>query len=146
MTDIKSISIINVLERTLLFQNLKQRQLERLSQRFADRNYKTGEMIVTQGKTGIGFFIIVSGKAEAIRVHADGTKTVLNPLGPNDFFGEMALLADTFRTASIVTIEPTRCLVLTRWDFVSMLKTDADMAVTVLQELAGRFANMLNIL
>lgn len=144
MTDVKN--TVNILERTTLFQNLKQRQLEFISQRFADRNYEAGETIVMQGKTGIGFFIIVSGKAEAIRVRADGTKTVLNPLGPDDFFGEMALLTDTLRTASIVTTEPTRCLVLTRWDFIPMLKEDADMAVTVLQQLAERFTKMLNLL
>jgi CRP-like cAMP-binding protein len=138
--------VVAILERTLLFQNLKPRQLERLSMRFAERSYETGETIVTQGRTGVGFFIMVSGKAEAIRVRADGTKTVLNPLGPNDFFGEMALLTDSSRTASIVTTEPTQCLVLTRWDFLAMLKEDADMAVGVLQELAGRFVRMLNML
>ncbi|MBN2002198.1 MAG: cyclic nucleotide-binding domain-containing protein [Anaerolineae bacterium] len=137
---------IKILSRTPLFQALKQRQLERLSARFAEREYQADDAIVTQGKGGAGFFIIVSGKAEAVRVRADGSKTVLNPLGPTDFFGEMALLTDSVRTASVVATEPTRCLVLTRWDFLAMLREDSEMAVTILQELAERFSRVMDMM
>jgi CRP-like cAMP-binding protein len=138
--------IVNVLAVTPLFQGLKQRQLESLAQKFVERTYGADEAIVTQGKGGEGFFIITSGAAEAIRVRADGSKTVLNPLEAGEFFGELALLTDTMRTASVVTTEPTTCLVLTRWNFIAMLRKDADMAVTVLQELADRFSRVLNTL
>lgn len=137
---------ISVLMRTSLFRDLKQRQLERLSSRFAERDYEPEEAIVTQGKGGVGFFIIVAGKAEAVRLRADGTKTMLNPLGPTDFFGEMALLTDAVRTASVITTEPTRCLVLTRWDFLAMLREDAEMAVAILQKLAERFARVMDMM
>ena len=137
---------VDILSRTPLFQGLKKRQLERLARRFVERSYDTGEAIVTQGKGGEGFFIVVSGRAEALRIRADGETTVLNPLEPMDFFGELALLTDSMRTASVVTTEPTKCLVLTRWDFLGVLKEDVDMAVTILQELAERFSRVLNTL
>lgn len=137
---------VNILAVTPLFQGLKQRQLERLAQKFVERTYEADEAIVTQGKGGEGFFIITSGAAEAMRVRADGTKIVLNPLDEGEFFGELALLTDTMRTASVVTTEPTTCLALTRWNFIAMLREDADMAVTVLQELADRFSRVLNTL
>ncbi len=143
MADVKT---IDILSRTPLFQALKPRQLERLSKRFAEREYPEDEAIVVQGKGGAGFFIIVSGAADVVRVRADGEKTVLNPLGKGDFFGEMALLTDSMRTASVVTTATTTCLVLTRWDFLALLREDADMAVTILQELATRFVRVLNIL
>ncbi|HOC21568.1 MAG: cyclic nucleotide-binding domain-containing protein [Chloroflexi bacterium] len=134
-----------VLQRTPLFTNLNQRQLERLAKRFVEREYAAGEKIVTQGRGGEGFFIVASGRAEAVREHADGERTVLNPLEPGDFFGEMALLTEGMRTASVITTEPTTCLILTRWDFLSLLREDADMAVAILQELAERFSRVLSV-
>ena len=76
---------------------------------------EAGQAIVTQGLGGEGFFVVVSGRAEAIRQRADGAKLVVNTFGPTDFFGELALLDDGLRTATVVTTEPTKCLVLTRW-------------------------------
>ncbi len=94
---------------------------------------------MTQGHGGEGFFIVVSGKAEAIRERSDGTKAVVNTFGPTDFFGELALLDEGIRTASVVTKEDTTCLALTSWDFLGTLKEDAEMAIVILQELARRF-------
>ncbi|MCS6847048.1 MAG: cyclic nucleotide-binding domain-containing protein, partial [Anaerolineae bacterium] len=120
--------------------------LEHLARRFVEREYPAGHAIVTQGAGGEGFFIIASGRAEAIRERADGSKALVNTFGPTDFFGELALLDDGLRTASVVTTEPTRCLVLTRWDFLAALREDPEMAITVLQELARRFRRALEAL
>ncbi len=138
--------ITGFLARVPLFRGLKKRQLERLAKRFVEREYAAGEAIVTQDKGGEGIFIIVSGKAEAIRERADGIKAVVNSFGPTDFFGELALLDDGLRTASVVATEATKCLVLTRWDFLGILKEDADMGVVIAQELAKRFRMALDVL
>ena len=129
-----------------LFRGLKQRQLERLAQRFVSREYAPGEAIVTQGTGGEGIFIIVAGQTEAVFEQLDGSKVVLNTFGPTDFFGELALLDDGLRTASVIATAATQCLVLTRWDFLAALKDDAEMGVTVLQELAKRFRRALDVL
>lgn len=138
--------VLEALNRAPLFQSLGSRKLQGLAKRFVDRTYEAGEQIVTQGKGGEGFFIITSGKAEAIREGPDGEKTTVNTFGPNDFFGELALLDDGPRTASVIATEPTECLVLTRWDFLSSLRDDADAAVKVLQEVARRFRVALETL
>jgi len=78
---------IGFLARVPLFQGLKKRQLERLAGKFVPREYAAGQAIVAQDKGGVGFFIIVSGKAEAIRERADGSKVVVNTFGPTDFLG-----------------------------------------------------------
>ncbi|HQE91526.1 MAG TPA: cyclic nucleotide-binding domain-containing protein [Anaerolineae bacterium] len=135
-----------ILQRTPLFRTLNRRQIEQLEKRFVERTYTAGEKIVTQGKGGEGFFIIVSGEVNIIHEHADGTQVVLHPLEAGNFFGEMALLTERLRTASVVATAPTCCLVLTRWDFLSLLREDADMAVAVLQELAERFSRVLDIM
>ncbi len=137
---------IQFLQRVPLFQGLNNRQLGKLAQRFVERHYAAGQNMVTQGEGGEGFFVLVSGKAEAIRARSDGERVVVNTFGPTDFFGEMALLDDGLRTATVQAVEATDCLVLTRWDFLGILKEDADMAVSILQELARRFRMALDVL
>ncbi|MCS7060558.1 MAG: cyclic nucleotide-binding domain-containing protein [Anaerolineae bacterium] len=127
------------LERVPLFQTLGRRQLELLAKRAVERDFPAGAIIVTQGRGGEGLFIVIQGKAEAVRERQDGERVTVNQFGPTDFFGELALLDDGPRTASVIAVEPTRCLVLSRWDFLAEVRQDAEMAVLVLQELAKRF-------
>jgi CRP/FNR family cyclic AMP-dependent transcriptional regulator len=136
----------NFLSKVPLFQSLNKKQLEQLATWLVKREFGAGQTIVEQGKGGEGFFIIVSGKAEATRQRADGSKIVVNQFGPTDYFGELALLDDGIRTATVVAIEKVDCLVLVRWDFLAKLETNADMAVKILQELARRFRMALDAL
>jgi CRP/FNR family cyclic AMP-dependent transcriptional regulator len=137
---------ISFLAKVPLFQGLKERQLKQLSSRFVQRDYQAGQDIVTQGKGGAGLFILISGAAEAVRVRADGSKTVVNTFGPTDFFGELALLDDEPRTASVVATEPAKCLVLSQWEFFGALREDAEMGIEILQEIARRFRRALSVL
>ncbi len=137
---------LTILQRMPLFRRLNRRQMEQIAKRFVEREYAPGDKIITQGKGGEGFFVITQGRAEVIREQTDGTQFSLNFLEAGDFFGEMALLTERLRTASVVAVEPTCCLVLAQWDFLSLLREDAEMAVAVLQELAARFCHVLDIL
>ena len=138
--------LVSFLARVPMLQGLKEGQLKRLVSRFVRRKYDAGVDIVTQGKGGAGLFILVSGQAEAIRVRADGSKAVVNTFGPTDFFGELALLDDEPRTASVVTTEKTECLVLSQWEFLAALREDAEMGIVILQELTRRFRRALQVL
>ena len=129
-----------------MFQGLNERQLNRLAKRFKERNYAKVETIVTQGTLGIGLFIIEKGKCEAVREHNDGSKSVVNTLGATDFFGELSLLDESPRTASVVAVEDTTCLVLTQLDFMSALQEDADIPIVMLKELAKRLRRMMESL
>jgi CRP-like cAMP-binding protein len=129
-----------------LFKSLKRGQLERLAKVIVVQAYKAGQDIVTQGEGGVGLFVLASGKAEVIHVRTDGTRAVVNVFESTDFFGELALLTEGPRTASVVATEPTQCLVLTRWNFLGILRSDAEMAVTILEELAWRFRTALEVL
>jgi CRP-like cAMP-binding protein len=121
-----------------LFHGLSKRHLNQLAKRFYPRKYKAGEAIVTQGKGGEGMFTILSGGAEAVIETADGSKTVVNTFGPANFFGEIAMLDDGPRTASVIATEDTECLVLTRSDFLAIMQNDAEMATVIAMALARR--------
>jgi len=138
---------VGFLQKVPLFQSLNKRQLEHLAKRMVERKYDAGQPIVSQGRGGEGFFVVVSGKADAFRERSEGDKVEVNTFGPTDFFGELALLDDGPRTASVVASEPTQCLALTRWDFLSALReNDVEMSIIILQELARRFRRALDSL
>jgi CRP/FNR family cyclic AMP-dependent transcriptional regulator len=138
--------IAEFLAKVPLFQGLNRRQRESLAKRFVERKYPADRAIVTQDKGGEGLFIVVSGNTVVMRERGEGEKVQVNAFGPSDFFGELALLDDGPRTASVITTEPTECLALTRWDFYGALRDDVDMAILILQEMARRFRIALDSL
>jgi CRP-like cAMP-binding protein len=131
------------LARVPLFRGLKQRQINDLAGSMVPRHFDAGETIVTQGKEGIGLFVLVSGKAEVVRTGIDGGTTLLNTFGPTDFFGELALLDGGPHTAAVIAKEETECLVLVHWEFMGKLKADPEMVTVILQELVRRFHRAL---
>jgi CRP-like cAMP-binding protein len=102
------------------------------------RKIAAGEVIVNERDQAAGFFIITSGKVEVVR-GADGSNPqLLSTLGPNDFFGEMALFEGFPRSATVRAVEDTECLVMTRWDFLAEMKTHPAIAVAMLPVLVRR--------
>ncbi len=136
--------IVEIIGKVPLFENLKRRQLQNLARIFVERTCDEGEVIVPQGRDGYGFFVIASGAAKAVRQRSDGSEAVVNTFGPSDFFGELALLDNGPRTASVIATEPTHCLILPRENFLGALRRDGDLAVEILVELAKRFRTALD--
>lgn len=132
------------LKKVPLFKGLTTKQMSAIAERMVERTYKAGDVVIQQGKGGEGFFIVSAGKLEAILEHRDGEKSVVNTFTATDFFGELALLSEGTRTATIVAIEDSTCQVLTRWDFRAILVNDAEMAISILEELSARFRQVLS--
>ena len=144
MVDIKS--NVQILSRVPLFTGLNEKQLKKMANRLTKRDYAEGEAIITQGKGGEGLFVLVDGKAEAVRLQPDGDSITVNSFSHNEFFGELALLDEGLRTASVIAKSDVTCLILTRWDFKGILKNEPEMAITMLEELAKRFRRALETL
>jgi CRP-like cAMP-binding protein len=79
-----------------------------------------------------------------IRVQPDGDKQVVNKLGPTDFFGELSLLDESPRTASVIAVDDMKCLILTQLDFMSALHEDSDIPIVMLKEMAKRFRRVMD--
>jgi CRP/FNR family cyclic AMP-dependent transcriptional regulator len=95
--------------------------------------FPAGRPIARQGEIGSGFFLILAGAVHVVR---DGE--VLAHLGAGDFFGELSVLDQKPRLASVVTDEPTSCLAISTWDFEKLLKEEPGLALAVLRVVAGR--------
>ena len=135
---------IDFLRKVPLFNGLTDRQLKMLVRSMSSRTFADGDEMVTQGEVGLGMFIILSGQAEAIREMETGERVSVNSFKETDFFGELGLLDEGPRTADVIARSDVESLILTRWDFLALLREDSEMAVTVLQELAKRFRMTLD--
>ena len=134
---------MEMLAKVSLFKGLKDRQLKLMADRLVEKTYSTGSKIIEQGRVGFGLFIIGSGKAEVQFESEEGSTSVVNTLDVYDFFGEIALLDDGPRSASVVATEETTCLILNRIDFISIMMEDAEMGVSIATELAKRIRTLL---
>lgn len=116
-----------------LFSELNQRQLKRVGRDFRDRRFKAGTSIVRQDEmSGVGFFIITEGEASVI---VDGREVAR--LGAGEHFGELALISEGLRTATVTARTPLRCLEITFWDFRRIAKDNPDIAWKLLQYVVG---------
>jgi CRP-like cAMP-binding protein len=134
---------LSFLAKVPLFQRLNNSQLRKIADRIMPRTYQPGQEIVTQGKSGFGMFLITSGHAEVVLDLSDGSQSVVNTFGPTDFFGEVSMLDGGPRTASVIAREKTKCLVLGRVEFISLLHNDAEMATEIAVALAQRLRRAL---
>ena len=96
-----------------------------------ERKFDVGDTIAVEGQSGIGFFIIDEGEA-TISVKGED----LNTLGPGDYFGEVALIDDGARTATITAKSPLKCYGITSWEFKPLVEQNADLAWKMLQTMA----------
>jgi len=125
--------IIGLLKKAPLFSRLNRKGLEAILKSATEKAFTAGEKILQEGESGVGFYQILSGSAKVTR----GDKE-LAKLGPGDFFGELAVLDGEPRTADVVAIEDTSCLILTRWAMKSIIPAHPDVALGMLEELARR--------
>ncbi|MBI2323705.1 MAG: cyclic nucleotide-binding domain-containing protein [Chloroflexi bacterium] len=123
-----------------LFAGCTDKQLAFIATRVEDLDFPAGKVLTEQGKSGGEFFIVLSGEAE---VRHDGA--VVNRMKAGDHFGEIALLDNGPRTATVVTTSPMRCLVLSPRQFQDVLHQDADIAVTLLHAVVRRLRNAAHL-
>ncbi len=104
------------LKKVSWFEDLDQKSLDAIANAAIEQRYQPGQEIVRQGDTGVGAFIIRSGKVDIVQ-DKGGKEIKLATLGPGDVFGEMALLDEFPRSASARAVEPTTALGIQRWHF-----------------------------
>ena len=124
---------VAALGRCPLFEGLSKKDLGQLARITEDLEVKAGKVLCTEGETASEFFVIVDGEVEVTK----GGKR-LATMGPGDFFGEIALVERTTRTATVTTTTPLRFFVLTSRGFWSLLDLNPEVERKILRALAKR--------
>ena len=128
---------IEFLRKVPLFEDLDDHILREIGNAAVEQRWEAGQEIVRQGDTGVGMFVIRSGKVEIVQEHG-GKQEKLREIGSGGFFGDMALLDEFPRSATVRAIEPTTCLGLTRWHFRGILESHPQIALKLLPVLSKR--------
>jgi CRP/FNR family transcriptional regulator, cyclic AMP receptor protein len=124
---------IELIKRVPLFQGLDGKQLEMLSRTFTERTFKAGTPITTEGTGGVGFFVIADGEA-VVSVGGEERRT----LSSGEYFGEVALIDEGSRTATIAAKTDVKAYGLTPWQFRPLVEENASIAWPLLVSMAHR--------
>jgi CRP/FNR family transcriptional regulator, cyclic AMP receptor protein len=128
---------VDALAAVPMLSSLDRRHLEKLAKDFTERTFPAGSVVVREGDTrGIGFFVVADGEAVA---SIDGKE--VSRLGPGSHFGEIALISDRVRTATVTAVTDLHCYVMTMWDFRAFVQGDAEVAWKLLEQLAQMLHN-----
>lgn len=125
------------LRRSPLFAGLGARELRRLSEAMSERTFPAGMPVTTEGEVGVGFFVIAEGEATV----SVGGKEAWG-LHPGDHFGEIALIVEGARTASVTADTELRCYALSSWEFRKLAETNAAFSWRLLQSMARRLLKL----
>jgi CRP/FNR family transcriptional regulator, cyclic AMP receptor protein len=123
----------DVIGKVPLFADLEGRELERIADSFKERHYSAGDTIASEGQSGAGFFVIGDGTA-TVSVNGQDRGT----LGPGQYFGEIALIDEGSRTATITAATDMTCYGMTFWEFRPIVEADSRIAWKLLQALARK--------
>jgi CRP/FNR family transcriptional regulator len=126
------------LSRVSLFSHLKKRDLKRIAKLGRHCTFPRGETIINEGEKDGSLFIIISGQVEVVKNLGQKSEKCLRRLGALCYFGEMALVDDLIRSASVIAREDTRALCIDQWNLRQEIVKYPALAIELLQMLNRR--------
>ena len=123
-----------LLKQVPLFSDLDKRELSHIAESMKRRQFSAGQEIAREGESGVGFFVIEDGNAK-VSVHGEERRR----LGPGDYFGEIALIAQGARTATVTADTDLTAYGMTFWDFRPLVEGNASIAWKLLQAFAKTY-------
>jgi CRP-like cAMP-binding protein len=127
----------DLLRKIDFFEPLEQKIINKIAEFCIEREYSKGEYIVRQGESGLGLFFITSGRVK-VEIDRNGAKAVVAQLQSEDFIGELSIIDNKPRSANVICLEDTSCLLLTRDSFSKLINKYPEIAIQMAKALAGR--------
>jgi CRP-like cAMP-binding protein len=125
--------VVQRLKAVPLFAGVRDRELKRLANVMRESRFNEGDAITTEGRSGIGFFLIEEGNA-SVSLHGE----IIRTLGPGEHFGEIALIDEGPRSATVTATTDLRCRGMAAWEFRSFVQEHPEVAWPLLQTLVSR--------
>jgi CRP-like cAMP-binding protein len=125
--------VASALANVPLFEGISAESMTRLAAVTGELDFDTDQFIVLQGQVGTGLYVIVDGEVKVVRGSDEMTR-----LGPGDFFGELSVIDQMPRSASVQATMPTRTLALASWDLLDLLESDSKLSLNLIKGLAAR--------
>lgn len=128
----------NILKNVPLFSAFSTQQLTALVPAIQHRRFPRGSYVMRAGEDTDALYIILAGRAKVLIPDDHGNEVILSVIGPNEFFGEMGLLDDQPRSASVETLEPCEMLRVSKSGFLACLSDNFDAAMLIIRNLVKR--------
>jgi CRP/FNR family cyclic AMP-dependent transcriptional regulator len=129
----------DILARVDLFSTLSKRELQALAKSCHERTYPAGTKLFSQNDVGAGLYILKRGKVKIMQAgDPDRAEVELGTAGPGEIFGEMSLLDDLPRSATVIAVEDTTAQLLPVWEFRNLLRNHPDISLKLLAVLSRR--------
>jgi CRP/FNR family transcriptional regulator/CRP/FNR family cyclic AMP-dependent transcriptional regulator len=117
-----------------LFAGISDGSMARLAAVTGEQDFAAGQFIVRQGQVGTGLYVIISGSVDVLH----GADDVVATLKPGEFFGELSVIDQQPRNASVQAKESTAVLAVASWDLIALLETDQALALNLIKVLVAR--------
>lgn len=130
--------ILDVISATPLFNGLPPDQLEAIKRIAIEKQIKKGEIVVSEGDDGRGFFVIAEGRIKVFKVSAEGKEQILHIFGPGQPFGEVPVFAGQRFPANAQAIENAKILFLPRAAIVDLITANPSLALNMLAEMSRK--------
>jgi len=127
-----------VLRTVPLFAGFPDEQLRVIASVVSRRNVPRGTIVIVEGDPTDSLYIIIAGRLKVMMSDSEGKEVILAMLGPGEYFGEMGLIDESPRSATVMTVEPSELIVVTKREFKKILSENFDMAETVMRGLVRR--------
>jgi CRP/FNR family transcriptional regulator len=124
----------DTLRKVPLFAGLDERDLRQIASSMRERRFKAGDTVTQEGAGGVGFFVVEEGEAEVSVAGETRPWTV----GPGDYFGEIALINESPRTATLTAKTDMLCYGMTPWDFRPLVESNSEIAWKLLTAMAEK--------
>ncbi len=131
-----------MLDNVSLFANLPQMDRDAISKLATTRSYPKNTIIISEGDSSDSFYVVVSGKLKVFLSDSEGKEIIINMLKDGDYFGELALLDDEPRSASVMTLEDSKLALISKSAFQDCLTANPAMALGIIRGLTARLRNL----
>ena len=122
-----------MLKKVPLFAGLDDKELQEIARSMRERRFKAGDTVTQEGAGGVGFFVVEEGQAD-VNVGGESKGSV----GPGDYFGEIALINESPRTATLTARTDMLCYGMTPWDFRPLVEGNSAIAWKLLTAMADK--------
>jgi len=127
-----------MLDNIPLFSGLNEQELVHISQHATTRTYPKNTVIITEGDPAETLYIIIKGKVKVLLNDEAGKEVIINCQGPGEYFGELALIDEAQRSATVITMETSTFSVIAKHSFHDILANNPSIALSLIRDLTQR--------
>jgi CRP-like cAMP-binding protein len=138
MPSLRSSDVVALLAGVPVFSTLGEEELTRVAELAVPRHFQPGHVVFREGDASNTCYVVGVGRVRAVRAHRDGRTITLANFGPGDIFGELAMLEDESRSATIEALEETDAIALLGPDLRRLIRSDGELAYKVVVALGRR--------